>query len=162
MKLSIAVLAGDGIGPEISREGVAVMQAVCSKFGHEVTFTSALCGAAAIDAVGNPFPPETLAICQQADAVLFSAVGDPRFDNNPNAPVRPEQGLLAMRKQLGLPEQGKTDPASLTPELRKMAEEAEAEARRAGEARAAQARTAARPAAAGGIPGGGRRNIVRL
>ena len=102
MKLSIAVLAGDGIGPEISREGVAVMQAVCSKFGHEVTFTPALCGAAAIDAVGNPFPPETLAICQQADAVLFSAVGDPRFDNNPNAPVRPEQGLLAMRKQLGL------------------------------------------------------------
>ena len=62
MKLSIAVLAGDGIGPEISREGVAVMQAVCSKFGHEVTFTPALCGAAAIDAVGNPFPPETLAI----------------------------------------------------------------------------------------------------
>ena len=68
----------------------------------------------------------------------------------------------AMRKQLGLPEQEKTDPASLTPELRKMVEEAEAEARRAGEARAAHARTAARPAAASGIPGGGRRNIVRL
>lgn len=78
------------------------MKAVCSKFGHQVTFTEALCGAAAIDAVGNPFPEETLKACQDADAVLFSAVGDPRFDNNPNAKVRPEQGLLAMRKQLGL------------------------------------------------------------
>lgn len=102
MELKIAVLAGDGIGPEISAEGVKVMKAVCSKFGHQVTFTEALCGAAAIDAVGNPFPKETLKACQDADAVLFSAVGDPRFDNNPNAKVRPEQGLLAMRKQLGL------------------------------------------------------------
>lgn len=102
MELKIAVLAGDGIGPEISTEGVKVMKAVCSKFGHQVTFTEALCGAAAIDAVGNPFPEETLKACQDADAVLFSAVGDPRFDNNPNAKVRPEQGLLAMRKQLGL------------------------------------------------------------
>lgn len=102
MELKIAVLAGDGIGPEISAEGVKVMKAVCSKFGHQVTFTEALCGAAAIDAVGNPFPKETLKACQDADAVLFSAVGDLRFDNNPNAKVRPEQGLLAMRKQLGL------------------------------------------------------------
>lgn len=102
MELKIAVLAGDGIGPEISAEGVKVMKAVCSKFGHQVTFTEALCGAAAIDAVGNPFPEETLKACQDADAVLFSAVGDPRFDNNPNAKVRPEQGLLAMRKQLGI------------------------------------------------------------
>lgn len=102
MELKIAVLAGDGIGPEISAEGVKVMKAVCSKFGHQVTFTEALCGAAAIDAVGNPFPEETLKACQDADAVLFSAVGDPRFDNNPNAKVRPEQGLLVMRKQLGL------------------------------------------------------------
>ena len=102
MELKIAVLAGDGIGPEISAEGVKVMKAVCSKFDHQVTFTEALCGAVAIDAVGNPFPEETLKACQDADAVLFSAVGDPRFDNNPNAKVRPEQGLLAMRKQLGL------------------------------------------------------------
>lgn len=102
MELKIAVLAGDGIGPEISAEGVKVMKAICSKFGHQVTFTEALCGAAAIDAVGNPFPEETLKACQDAYAVLFSAVGDPRFDNNPNAKVRPEQGLLAMRKQLGL------------------------------------------------------------
>lgn len=102
MKLNIAVLAGDGIGPEISRQGVDVMSAVCHKFGHEVHYTSALCGAAAIDAVGDPFPEETFKICTAADAVLFSAVGDPKFDNNPAAKVRPEQGLLAMRKQLGL------------------------------------------------------------
>ena len=102
MKLKIAVLAGDGIGPEISEQGMAVMEAVCRKFGHEVSFTPALCGAAAIDAVGDPFPEETFRICQEADAVLFSAVGDPKFDNDPTAKVRPEQGLLAMRKKLGL------------------------------------------------------------
>ena len=102
MKLNIAVLAGDGIGPEISKQGVAVMTAVCKKFGHEVNFTEALVGAAAIDAVGDPFPDDTYNICKEADAVLFSSVGDPKFDNNPNATVRPEQGLLAMRKKLGL------------------------------------------------------------
>ena len=102
MKLNIAVLAGDGIGPEISKQGVAVMAAVCKKFGHEVNFTEALVGAAAIDAVGDPFPDDTYNICKEAVAVLFSSVGDPKFDNNPNATVRPEQGLLAMRKKLGL------------------------------------------------------------
>lgn len=102
MKLKIAVLAGDGIGPEISAQGVAVTKAVCEKFGHEVSFTEALCGAAAIDAVGDPFPEETFRVCKEADAVLFSAVGHPKFDNDPAAKVRPEQGLLAMRKKLGL------------------------------------------------------------
>lgn len=102
MKLKIAVLAGDGIGPEISEQGVAVTKAVCDRFGHEVEFTNALVGAAAIDAVGNPFPEETFKTCKEADAVLFSAVGDLKYDNNPEAAVRPEQGLLAMRKQLGL------------------------------------------------------------
>lgn len=102
MKLNIAVLAGDGIGPEISEQGLAVMTAVCQKFGHEVTYKQALVGAAAIDAVGDPFPEETYQACKEADAVLFSSVGDPKFDNNPNAKVRPEQGLLAMRKKLGL------------------------------------------------------------
>ena len=102
MKLKIAVLPGDGIGPEISKVGVDVMQAVCDKFGHEVSFKEAICGAAAIDKVGDPFPEETFQTCMEADAVLFSAVGDPRFDNNPTAKVRPEQGLLAMRKKLGL------------------------------------------------------------
>ena len=102
MNLKIAVLAGDGIGPEISEQGVEVIKTVCRKFGHEVSFKSALCGAAAIDAVGDPFPEETFKICQDSDAVFFSAVGDPKFDNDPTAKVRPEQGLLAMRKKLGL------------------------------------------------------------
>ena len=102
MNLKIAVLAGDGIGPEISVQGVNVIKAIAGKFGHEVSFKSALCGASAIDAVGDPFPDETFDICKEADAVFFSAVGDPKFDNNPAAKVRPEQGLLAMRKKLGL------------------------------------------------------------
>jgi len=102
MKLHIAVLAGDGIGPEISLQGVAVAKAIGKKFGHSLTFEDALVGAAAIDAVGDPFPEKTYEICKRADAVLFSAVGDPKFDNNPAAKVRPEQGLLAMRKKLGL------------------------------------------------------------
>ncbi len=102
MDFKIAVLAGDGIGPEISLWGVKVMEAVCHRFGHQVSFQEALCGAAAIDKVGDPFPQKTLQVCQQADAVLFSAVGDPKYDQDPNAKVRPEQGLLAMRKQLGL------------------------------------------------------------
>lgn len=102
MKLNIAVLAGDGIGPEIMEQGVAVLNAVAKKFNHEVSCKEALCGAHAIDEVGDPFPEETFRICQEADAVLFASVGDPKFDNNPNAKVRPEQGLLAMRKKLGL------------------------------------------------------------
>lgn len=102
MKLKIAVLAGDGIGPEISKVGVDVMNAVAKRFGHEITYTQAICGAAAIDEVGDPFPEETFRTCQEADAVFFSAVGDPKFDNNPAAKVRPEQGLLAMRKKLEL------------------------------------------------------------
>ena len=102
MKLKIAVLAGDGIGPEIMEQGVAVLSAVAQKFGHEVTYKEALCGAHAIDEVGDPFPEETYQICEAADAVLFASVGDPKFDNNPSAKVRPEQGLLAMRKKLGL------------------------------------------------------------
>lgn len=102
MDLKIAVLPGDGIGPEISEQGVAVMTAVCEKFGHNVTYEYALCGAAAIDAVGDPFPEDTYQKCMAADAVLFSSVGDPKFDNDPTAKVRPEQGLLAMRKKLGL------------------------------------------------------------
>lgn len=102
MDLKIAVLPGDGIGPEISEQGVAVMTVVCEKFGHNVSYEYALCGAAAIDAVGDPFPEDTYQKCMAADAVLFSSVGDPKFDNDPTAKVRPEQGLLAMRKKLGL------------------------------------------------------------
>jgi len=102
MDFKIAVLPGDGIGPEISEQGVAVMSAVCERFGHTVSYEYALCGADAIDKVGDPFPEETFQVCLRADAVLFSAVGDPRYDNDPTAKVRPEQGLLAMRKGLGL------------------------------------------------------------
>ena len=102
MNLKIAVLPGDGIGPEISRQGVDVMTAVCERFGHNVSYEYAICGADAIDKVGDPFPEETFKTCMNADAVLFSAVGDPKFDNDPTAKVRPEQGLLAMRNKLGL------------------------------------------------------------
>lgn len=102
MELKIAVLAGDGIGPEIMEQGVAVCSAVAEKFGHKVSYKEALCGAHAIDEVDDPFPEDTFNTCMEADAVLFASVGDPKFDNNPNAKVRPEQGLLAMRKKLGL------------------------------------------------------------
>lgn len=102
MKLKIAVLAGDGIGPEVIDQAVKVSDAVAKKFGHEITWRPALTGAAAIDAVGEPYPDETHEICMTSDAVLFGAIGHPRFDNDPLAKVRPEQGLLKMRKKLGL------------------------------------------------------------
>lgn len=102
MKLKIAVLPGDGIGPEIMKQGVAVLNAIADKFSHQVEYKEALCGATAIDQVGDPFPEETFQTCREADAVLFAAVGHPKFDNDPTAKVRPEQGLLAMRKRLGL------------------------------------------------------------
>lgn len=102
MKLKIAVLAGDGIGPEIMKQGVAALDAVAKRFGHQFIYQEAVCGAHAIDKVGDPFPEETFKVCMNADAIFFAAVGDPRFDNNPTAKVRPEQGLLAMRKKLGL------------------------------------------------------------
>ncbi|MFB9897364.1 3-isopropylmalate dehydrogenase [[Hallella] seregens] len=102
MKLNIAVLAGDGIGPEIMPQAINVLNAVARKFGHEFVYHEALCGAHAIDEVGDPFPEETYKVCMDADAVLFAAVGDPRFDNDPTLKVRPETGLLAMRKKLGL------------------------------------------------------------
>ena len=100
--IKIAVLPGDGIGPEIVAQAVKAVDAVAAKFGYNITYTHALVGAAAIDATGNPYPDETHQACMDADAVLFGAIGDPRFDNNPEAKVRPEQGLLAMRKKLGL------------------------------------------------------------
>ena len=102
MKLKIAVLSGDGIGPEIMEQGVKIMNAIVEKFDHQVEYNEAICGAHAIDEVGDPFPEATFKACKDADAVLFAAVGDPKFDNDPTAKVRPEQGLLAMRKKLGL------------------------------------------------------------
>lgn len=102
MKLNIAVLSGDGIGPEIVEQAIKVVNAVCKKSGHEPIYTAGLVGAIAIDKVGNPYPDETHELCMKSDAVLFGAIGDPKFDNNPKAKVRPEQGLLAMRRKLGL------------------------------------------------------------
>ena len=102
MKLNIAKLPGDGIGPEVVEEAVKVVEAVCRRFGHEVSWHFAFAGACAIDRFGDAFPEETYRTCLDADAVLFGAVGDPRYDNDPTAKVRPEQGLLAMRKKLGL------------------------------------------------------------
>jgi len=98
----IAVLAGDGIGPEVCRQAVKVLDAVAERFGHDFQYQAYLMGACAIDATGNPLPDATLAGCREADAVLLGAIGDPKYDNNPAAPVRPEQGLLRLRKELGL------------------------------------------------------------
>ena len=102
MELKIALLPGDGIGPEIVGEAVKVLNSVAAKFGHTFNYTKALVGACAIDATGDPYPAETHAVCQESDVVLFGAIGDPKYDNNPTAKVRPEQGLLRMRKSLGL------------------------------------------------------------
>ena len=102
MKLNIATLPGDGIGPEVVEQAVKAVDAVCRRFGHEASYTFAEVGACAIDKYGSAFPESTYKVCLDSDAVLFGAVGDPRYDNDPTAKVRPEQGLLAMRKQLGL------------------------------------------------------------
>ena len=102
MKLKIAVLPGDGIGPEIMNVALDVLKAVCEKYNHELEYKTALVGACAIDATCNPYPEETHQLCMESDAVLFGATGSPKYDNDPTAKVRPEQGLLAMRKRLGL------------------------------------------------------------
>ena len=102
MKLKIAVLPGDGIGPEIMNVALDLLKAVCEKYNHELEYKTALVGACAIDATGNPYPEETHQLCMESDAVLFGATGSPKYDNDPTAKVRPEQGLLAMRKRLGL------------------------------------------------------------
>ncbi len=102
MNVNIALLAGDGIGPEIIAQAVKALDRVARKYAHNFTYREALVGACAIDATGDPYPEETHKICREADAVLFGAIGDPKYDNDPKAPVRPEQGLLRMRKSLGL------------------------------------------------------------
>ena len=102
MEYKIAVLKGDGIGPEIVDQAIKVLEATGKKFSHSFLFTEALTGATAIDKVGDPYPDETHRLCMDSDAVLFGSIGDPKYDNDPKAKVRPEQGLLAMRKKLGL------------------------------------------------------------
>ncbi|WP_395061679.1 3-isopropylmalate dehydrogenase [Flavobacterium sp.] len=102
MNIKIALLNGDGIGPEVNKQAVKVLQAVAKVFNHQFEFKEALVGAIAIDETGNPLPDATLEICKASDAVLFGAIGDPKYDNDPSAKVRPEQGLLKLRKELGL------------------------------------------------------------
>ena len=102
MNKHIAVIGGDGIGPEVTAQAVKALNAVAQKFGHTFKYTNALGGAAAIDQCGDPMPDTTIATCKECDAVLFGAFGDPKYDNDPNAKVRPEQGLLKIRKDLGL------------------------------------------------------------
>lgn len=102
MNFNIAVLPGDGIGPEIIEQAKKVVLAVAEKFNHNLQFSFGLVGATAINQTGNPFPDETFELCKSSDAVLFGAIGDPKYDNDPKAKIRPEQGLLAMRKKLGL------------------------------------------------------------
>ena len=102
MNLKIAILAGDGVGPEVILQAKKALNAISLVFDHEFIFEDAFVGAIAIEKTGNPLPEETLNLCLNTDAVLFGAIGDPKYDNNPNVEVRPEQGLLKLRKELGL------------------------------------------------------------
>ena len=102
MKKNILIVPGDGIGQEVTAVGKNVLDAVAHKFGHEFFYDEALIGHVAIEATGSPLPDETLAKMKASDAILFGAVGHPKYDNDPTAKVRPEQGLLKMRKELGL------------------------------------------------------------
>ena len=102
MKKNILIVPGDGIGQEVTEVGKKVLEKIAEKFGHEFTYDEALIGHVAIEATGNPLPDETLEKMRASDAVLFGAVGHPKYDNDPSAKVRPEQGLLKMRKELGL------------------------------------------------------------
>lgn len=101
MHADIVVLPGDGIGPEVTAAAVDVLQAIATRYGHRFSLQTHLIGGAAIDATGKPLPDDTLAAARDADAVLLGAVGGPKW-SDPNATVRPEQGLLAIRKALGL------------------------------------------------------------
>ncbi|MFZ9388367.1 MAG: 3-isopropylmalate dehydrogenase [Chitinophagaceae bacterium] len=102
MHKKITVIEGDGIGPEVTQQAVRVLNAVAEQFGHRFEYKYGLMGAVAIDQTGSPLPDETLEICLDSDAILFGAIGHPRYDNDPSAPVRPEQGLLKLRKSLQL------------------------------------------------------------
>ncbi len=101
MEKTIAVLAGDGIGPEVTQECCKILNAVAEKYGHQFTYTKGRIGAEAIDLTGSPLPAETIEVCEAANAILLGAVGDPKYDD-PSLKIRPEQGLLAIRKILAL------------------------------------------------------------
>src|SRR5258706_7839373 len=102
MQKNIVVIEGDGIGPEVTRQAIKVLNAAAEQGGHEFTYTYCLMGADAIDKTGNPLPDETIEAALNSDAILFGAIGDPKYDNDPTAKVRPEQGLLKLRKTLQL------------------------------------------------------------
>ena len=102
MEKKIAVILGDGIGPEVTQQSIKVLNAIGKRFEHSFEYSYGLMGADAIDKTGNPLPDETIAICLASDAILFGAIGHPKYDNDPTAKVRPEQGLLKLRKELQL------------------------------------------------------------
>lgn len=102
MKKKIAVIEGDGIGPEVTQQSIRILNAIAEHFNHEFEYTYCLMGADAIDKTGNPLPDETIEVCLNSDAIFFGAIGHPKYDNDPTAKVRPEQGLLKLRKSLQL------------------------------------------------------------
>ena len=102
MKLKIAILPGDGIGPEVTNESIKVLNCIAKKFNHDVEMSTGSVGAIAIDEYNDPYPDETHKLCSESDAILFGPIGDPKYDNDPKAKIRPEQGLLKLRKKLGL------------------------------------------------------------
>lgn len=102
MRKQIAVLPGDGVGPEVIKQAIKVLEIVGKKYHHEFVFENALIGASAIEKTGDPLPDQTLKLCKSSDAILFGAIGDPKYDNDPKLKVRPEQGLLKLRKSLDL------------------------------------------------------------
>jgi len=102
MKKNITVISGDGIGPDVTRQSIKVLDAIAHQFRYEFNYTYCMMGAVAIDKTGNPLPDETIEACLDSDAILFGAIGDPKYDNDPTATIRPEQGLLKLRKVLQL------------------------------------------------------------
>ena len=102
MTKKIAVILGDGIGPEVTHQSIRVLNAVTERIGHQFLYDYVLMGADAIDKTGSPLPDRTVEVCLQSDAILFGAIGHPKYDNDPTAKVRPEQGLLKLRQSLQL------------------------------------------------------------
>jgi 3-isopropylmalate dehydrogenase len=115
MKKTIAVLPGDGVGPEVTAAAVIVLEKVAGKFRHNFIFKEGLIGSVAIEKACNPLPDETLNFCKKSDAILFGAIGDPKYDLNPGAKIRPEQGLLNLRQSLHL--YANLRPVKVFPEL---------------------------------------------
>ena len=101
MKLNIAVLPGDGIGPEVTQQAMKVLKAIATEFNHSFNFKEAPVGAIAIDETGHPLPDDTLQLCKASDAILFGAIGDPKYDNDPSAKVRPSKDCRNFARKWG-------------------------------------------------------------